>query len=78
MRPRNWCRAVKYAAGTATTRTRTVEVAATISDVFSQLRKRSSDRMVPKVSHCQVRGNSVGGVASTSPLGRSASSSITR
>src|SRR3954452_18117742 len=77
VRPGNAKRAVKNAAGTATTTTIAVELVATSSEVFSQAMNRSSLSTVLKVFHCQVRGRNVGGDASTSPLGRRASSSIT-
>src|SRR5689334_3409133 len=77
VRPGNANRAVKNAAGTATSTTIAVELVATSREVFSQAMKRSSPSTVPNVDHCQSRGRKDGGEASTSPLGRSASSSIT-
>src|ERR687884_1571898 len=61
VRPRNRNRAVKYAAGTETSSTMTVEAVATISEVFSQFRNRASESTVPKVESCQWRGGDGGG-----------------
>jgi hypothetical protein len=68
---------VKYAAGTETSSTMTVEADATIREVFSQFRNRVSESTVPKVDSCHCRGRNVVGVCSTSLLGRSESRSMT-
>jgi hypothetical protein len=54
-----------------------VEEVATSSEVLSQLRNRWSPRISPKVDSCQVLGRNVGGVWTTSLLGRSEFSTIT-
>jgi hypothetical protein len=77
VRPGKRNREVKYAAGTETRTTMMVEDVATSSEVLSQFRNRWSPRTSPKVDHCQVRGRSVGGVWTTSLLGRSEFSTIT-
>src|SRR5437879_2421523 len=77
VRPMNLNRAVKYAAGIATASTIRVDTPATISEVLSQLRNRPSPSTSLNVENCQCRGRNLGGVDSTSALGRSASSNIT-
>ena len=62
----------------ATTTTIAVDATATISEVRSQLRNRSSPRTSVKVVHFHTSGSTEGGVRTTSLLGRNASSSMTR
>ena len=78
MRPGKRNRAVKYAAGTATRTTITVEATATTSEVCNQERNRSSPSTSAKVVHFHSRGRIDAGVCTTSSLGRKASSNITR
>ena len=54
-----------------------VEAVATMTEVLSQLRNRSSPRICENCRHCHSRGRNVGGVRTTSLLGRTESSSIT-
>src|SRR6266702_574775 len=77
VRPGKRNRAVKYAAGTATTKTIAVEADATMSEVFSHARNRLSDRTSPKVENFHSRGKNDAGVVTTSLLVRNASSNIT-
>jgi hypothetical protein len=69
--------AVKYAAGIATRMTIRVEDVATMSEVFSQFWNEGSVRTCWKAWGVHTLGRNVGGVASTSPLGRRASNAIT-
>ncbi len=47
-----------------------VEATATITEVLSQLRNRSSPRICEKVDSCHSRGRNVGGVRHDVALGR--------
>ena len=69
---------MKYAAGMETRMTMSVEAVATMTEVLSQLRNRSSPRTCENVDSCHSRGRNVGGVRTTSLLGRNEFSSITR